>query len=136
MTQAVLEQNKALVRTFFDTYINKSVAEAVALLEDDATWSFPAKSRMAASFTKAKAERNFTRIMDMFDGRMTYVIHSMTAEDDRVSVEFEGMGKLKNGKDYNNLYHFMFVIREGRIASIKEYFDTLYVIETLPLGIS
>src|SRR4051812_30935854 len=104
MTAERLEHNKALVRRFFEAYTRQGVDKAMKYLSEDAVWSFPAKSRMRASFTKPKAERNFTRIMEMFDGPMDYVIHSMTAEDDRVSVEFEGIGKLKIGKDYNNLY--------------------------------
>jgi ketosteroid isomerase-like protein len=130
-----IEDNKALVRRFFEVYTQDGVADAMAFLTEDAVWSFPAKSRMRARFTKPAALENFTHIMNLFDGKMSYVIHSMTAEEDRVSVEFEGIGKLKNGKDYNNLYHFMIVVRDGRISVIKEYFDTLYVIETLPLNI-
>lgn len=130
-----IEQNKAAVREFFRVYTQEGVDKAMPFLAEDATWSFPAKSRMRARFDKAGAEKNFTRIMALFDGPMDYKIHSMTAEEDRVAVEFEGIGKLKIGKDYNNLYHFLFTFRDGLIVSIKEYFDTLYVIETLPLGI-
>lgn len=128
------ERQKQTIRDFFRVYTQEGVAESMRFLADDATWSFPARSRMRAHFDKVGAEKNFTRIMAMFDGPMEYRIHSMTAEDDRVAVEFEGMGKLKIGRDYNNLYHFLFTFRDGLIVSIKEYFDTLYVIETLPLG--
>jgi ketosteroid isomerase-like protein len=131
MPDSEIERNKALVRQFFDLYTRVGVNDALHLLAEDAVWSFPARSRMAASFTKPEAAKNFGRIMAMFEGKMAYTIHSMTAEADRVAVEFEGFGELKNGRSYNNLYHFLFVIRDGAIASIKEYMDTLYVVETL-----
>jgi hypothetical protein len=54
----------------------------------------------------------------------------MTAEDDRVSVEAESYGEITNGKTYENIYHFMFVIRDGKVAAIREYMDTEHVTAT------
>jgi len=51
-------------------------------------------------------------------------IVSMTAEEDRVSAEFDGFSTLVNGQPYNNQYHFLFFIRDGRIYRMKEYIDT------------
>jgi uncharacterized protein len=47
-----------------------------------------------------------------------------TAEGDRVAVETESYTELKNGRVYNNLYHFLFTVRDDKIASVKEYLDT------------
>lgn len=49
---------------------------------------------------------------------------SMTAEEDRVSCEVQGRSTLINGTPYNNQYHFLFFIRDGRIYRLKEYIDT------------
>jgi len=58
-------------------------------------------------------------------------ILSMTAEDDRVAVETEGKSTLLNGKPYNNQYHFLFFVRDGRICRIREYLDTKLVDDVL-----
>ena len=55
----------------------------------------------------------------------------MTAEDDRVAVEAESMAKLVNGERYHNRYHFLFVLRDGRIQAVKEYLDTLHAMSAL-----
>ena len=55
----------------------------------------------------------------------------MTAEDDRVAVEAESKAKLVNGTLYHNRYHFLFVVRDGRIHAVKEYLDTLHVMNAL-----
>ena len=55
----------------------------------------------------------------------------MTAEADRVSVEAESIGEHASGQTYNNFYHFMFRIRDGKVASLTEYLDTELATEIL-----
>ena len=59
-------------------------------------------------------------------------ILSTTAEDDRVAIEAESHGRLVDGRPYENQYHFLLRFdADGRVVEFKEYFDTLYVFETL-----
>ena len=60
------------------------------------------------------------------DGGIQFTVHSLTAEDDRVAAEVESYAPLVNGKVYNNHYHMLFVIRDGKIAIVKEYADTAH----------
>lgn len=48
-------------------------------------------------------------------------------EGGRAAAEVESYGEHINGKTYNNHYHFLFVIRDGLIVSVKEYMDTLHL---------
>ena len=57
-------------------------------------------------------------------------IHGITAEGDRVAVEAETFIEMKNGKIYNNHYHFLFLFQDGRIYHAKEYHDTLHASQT------
>jgi hypothetical protein len=45
----------------------------------------------------------------------------ITAEGDRVAVEAESYGETASGKIYNNLYHFLFEVRGGKIQAVREY---------------
>ena len=47
---------------------------------------------------------------------MKFTIHSMTAEDDRVAIEAESYGEHASGKTYNNHYHFLMRLRDGKIV--------------------
>ena len=47
-----------------------------------------------------------------------------TAEGERVAVETESYAEMTNGRVYNNLYHFVFVVRDSKIESVKEFLDT------------
>lgn len=61
----------------------------------------------------------------MTKGGIEFKILAVTAEEDRVAVECEGHSTLVTGQPYNNQYHFLFFIRDGKIVRVKEYFDTL-----------
>ena len=56
---------------------------------------------------------------------------SATAEDDRVSMELQGHCELVDGRTYDNQYHWLFHIRDGRVCRIKEYLDTKLLDELL-----
>lgn len=51
-------------------------------------------------------------------------IISVTAEGERVAVEWEGNCTLVTGTQYNNQYCTVFFLRDGKIYKLKEYFDT------------
>ena len=57
-------------------------------------------------------------------GAIRLTPEAFTAEGERVAVETESYAELKNGRTYNNHYHFVFEVRDGMIQSIKEYLDT------------
>ena len=54
--------------------------------------------------------------------RMTVV--SCIAEADRVAVEVESAGDLKNGRRYRQQYHMLLTFKDGKISSVREYLDT------------
>ncbi len=56
----------------------------------------------------------------------------MTAEGDRVSVESETYGIVESSrKVYNNKYHYLFTLRDGKVANVREYMDTQRVFDIL-----
>ena len=61
------------------------------------------------------------------DGRLRMQVKQTTAEGDRVAVEAESYGELANGRVYNQEYHVLLTIREGKIAAAREYMDTAHV---------
>jgi len=121
--------NTDLVLSFFDLMNSRDpvrMGEAVALLADDATYWIPGDWPNAGTFSKAQVAAMVTAGTDMFDGPLGIAIHGITAEGERVAVEMESSGRFKDGRPYNNTYHWLFVVRDGQILTIKEYTDTAY----------
>ena len=48
----------------------------------------------------------------------------MTAEENRVAAEVNGEAVHASGETYNNQYHFLLIIKDGKILELKEYMDT------------
>ena len=123
-----LERNKQIVRDFFDLMNQGRVADAFAMTTPDFLWWGGAGDTAAGITLTAEelipVESDF---MKNFDGPLITTLGVMTAEDDRVVVEAETLGMLKNGRTYNNSYSQHFVIRDGRVASWREHYNTALV---------
>lgn len=50
----------------------------------------------------------------------------MTAEDDRVAIEFDGHAVLPDGTVYDNTCHFLYILRDGKIAEQREHANSAY----------
>ena len=48
-----------------------------------------------------------------------------------MAVEASSDGIHASGKRYHNQYHFLVVIREGKIHQLKEYMDTMHAKDVL-----
>lgn len=65
----------------------------------------------------------------LFNEPLRLTITGLTTEGDRVAAEAESFGVLKNGVEYRNRYHFLFVFADDRIRQFREYTDTKRVID-------
>lgn len=74
----------------------------------------------------------FANALELFEpGTMDFDVRSVVADGELASVEWNLRARTKLGTDYDNLYNVMFVIRDGRIAAVREYTDTLYARDVL-----
>lgn len=64
-------------------------------------------------------------------GPLTMRIGDVTAEDDRVWIEAESEAPLASGGTYVNTYVIALKVRDGKIAEMKEFSDTLHVFEAI-----
>ena len=63
-------------------------------------------------------------ILAAFPTGIKFNITGITAEGDRVAVEIDGEAVHASGETYNNQYHFLLIIKDGKILELKEYMDT------------
>ena len=101
--------------------------EALAMMNDDATWWIPG----AGVFDKQQIAASFARIDTIFTGPIVVTVTGLTAEGDRVAIESEGDVDAVNGRHYNNRYHTLIVFHGDKIGEVKEYCDTQYVQDVL-----
>ena len=128
------ETNKHVVLSFFENLSGGKVDAALALMGDSATWWVAGKpDKFALAGTKTKTQ--FAELLNGIGAAMPKGLRvtpkGLTAEGDRVAVEAESYGETASGKIYNNLYHFLFEIRDSKIQSVREYLDTMHAQEVL-----
>jgi len=125
------QRDKDVVLRFIEA-MGRGDAEAAAPCITDETFT------LAKGFGKFAGVRTHDTILatiaafeNLMPGGMEPTIHSVTAEDDRVVVEFEGNGTLVNGEPYCNEYCMVFTVRDGKITQVNEYFCTLLADQVL-----
>jgi uncharacterized protein len=78
----------------------------------------PGHSEMSKSQLREFLEFAFERIV-MGSLRLTPI--GTTAEGERVAVEAQSSALLKAGGRYTNRYHFLFIVRDGKIRALNIY---------------
>lgn len=100
-------------------------APDLSLVTDDAMWWAPGRG--------AFGNQDFAHVAASFAGMFkrpsVITVLGVTAEGDRVAIEAEGHAELKDGRIYNNRYHYLFVFRDGKVAQAKLYNDTAHAAE-------
>lgn len=128
-----IEENKATARAFFERFSEGDVAGALAMMSDDATWWIAGKPEQlpaAGLYSKAKIARLFDNMGGQLPNGLKMTVKSLIAEGDRVALEAESLGELRNGRVYNQEYHFVVTLRDGKISGVREYLDTQHVFAT------
>jgi len=126
-----LERNRQITREFFAALSSRDVAKLAELYaEDFEIWT---AGTLPFSGTRGKAEAlaGMDFVASLFPKGLHLEIVAMTAEGERVAVEAESHGIHASGRPYHNQYHFLVVIRDGKIRRFKEYMDTMHADEVL-----
>lgn len=125
------EQHKQVVLKFIEAMGASDGPAALPCLDPEAY-------TLAKGFGKFAGVRRFETIVGTIDAFKKLVptglrpaIKSVTAEADRVVVEWEGNALTCEGKPYCNQYCMVFTMRDGRIRQVNEYFCTILADEVL-----
>jgi len=125
-----IDENKEIVRQFLARFGNGDADGLIDSLTDDATWWIggkPGDLPQAGAKSKEAISAVLRGVGAKIPGGIQMSIKGMIGEGDKVAAEVEAYGEITNGRIYNNEYHFLFTIRDGRVAGVKEYHDTLHL---------
>ena len=125
--QPDLEANKAVVLAFWKAFSESRFADALALLADDATWRVMGKTSISKTYSKAEFSALVHGIAGSTEKGIQVTGTVLTAEGNRVAMEADSYGPMKSGKLYQNQYHFLHILRDGKIEVVREYLDTEHV---------
>ena len=125
-----IHENKRIVLDCLNAFKDGDRELLRSVMADDAEIWVPEGTRFSGTYTPDFfMARLGTVIFPLAAGAGQMEVLSVTAEEDRVSVEAQGHLELKDGRLYANKYHYLFKIRDGMITSMKEYLNTRHVVD-------
>jgi uncharacterized protein len=128
-------ESKQFVLDFFADMTSGRSAQAWARAADSMTWSLIASSSgypIPSEYTKESYRKLGEDSAGLFPEGLRFTVLGAIAEADRVAVEAESYGKVADGRIYNNRYHFLVELKNGKVQTVREYFDSGHAEEILP----
>jgi ketosteroid isomerase-like protein len=130
----IVETNKAFIASFL-LAVGKGDAQAIMeAYAPDGYCETMGRTLISGRFSRDQIASAANRIFDAFPAGVEFEILTMTAEDDRVAVEAISKAVHVSGQPYSNHYHFLFQLRDGKIAIMKEFMDTELVTDIICSG--
>ena len=132
-TTTLAAENTRVARHFIERFNDNDIPGVLELFADDICYRLMGKpDRLPSAGPKDKAQiaAVFGRMNSRLNGGLRMWVKNTIAERDQVAMEVESRGEMKNGRVYNNEYHMLITLREGKIVDLKEYYDTFHVWDT------
>ena len=120
---SITEENKKIAIKFFETLSSGSETYLDFYTDDSIIWT-AGDNAIGGTRTKQEIIEFAQGVLDSFPNGITFKITGITAENERVAVEVDGEAIHASGLPYNNQYHFLLTIKDGKILELKEYMDT------------
>lgn len=124
------ELNKQVARRFYERFDANDIDGVLDTMAEDLRFWIAGKPGSNPSIgwhTKAEMARMFRGMTGQMPTGLRMTVTSLIAEDDKVALEVSSHGELRDGRVYENEYHALITVRDGKIAEVKEYMDTHHV---------
>ena len=120
---SLTDKNKQITREFFEALSTGSDKYLDFYTDDSIIWT-AGNNSIGGTRTKKEIINFAQNILSAFPSGISFNITGMTAEEEKVAVEVSGEAIHASGQTYNNQYHFLLIIKGGKISELKEYMDT------------
>jgi ketosteroid isomerase-like protein len=114
-----VEQNKETVIRFLKSM---ETGTDYSLACEDMRWWIPGRGYI----DRDQFQVLMGRVKHVLKTPVQVAIRHVTAEADRVAVEFDGHAELADGRAYDNTYHFLYILRDGKILEQREHANSAY----------
>ena len=128
-------ETRALMERYYVALTSADQDTMLECLDPDVVWVLPVTAAMGNAVDTMSGA---TEVVEALGGRVvrqtfdikqpiSLEVRKMTVEDDTAVVQQRLTATAKaTGLDYDNQYCWVYTCRDGRIAHMEEYTDTLY----------
>ncbi|ADY67808.1 MULTISPECIES: nuclear transport factor 2 family protein [Agrobacterium tumefaciens complex] len=124
------KQQEDLAKAFLEA-LGRGDTDTMSMLStEDMTWWIMPGNKFSGLHSKTSYLANLPKLLlENASGPLKMDYHEITGESDRLAIVAEGDLPMKDGRHYRNNYHFLLRFRDGKIASGKEFTDSLHINE-------
>lgn len=118
--------SKPIVEAFMKAFSSGDIDAAFSYLSESATWWVAGGIEGISGTNSRDALRHTLEAIASLSktGAIVLAPSAWTIEDERIAVEANAYAELRDGRVYDNSYHFVFVVVGGYIQEVKAYLDT------------
>lgn len=125
-----IEANQALAQRFCQLLSARKLDELFALVHDEGSWSIPFRVDrfpFAGYKDKKTAAEMIGGFLSGFS-EFSFTADNIAVDGNTVAIEARSVGKGPGNAHYENVYHMHAEIRDGKLHTIREYFDPFQVL--------
>ena len=124
-----IAESKQIVLDFYAAGSHGDMDSCFAMLADDIARTNIGNANYSGTYSGKQAllEQLLGPVFGQLKAGIASEIEGLTAEGDVVVAQTAGTAETHDGTPYNTTYCQVIRIRDGRIADVKEYFDTALV---------
>ena len=119
-----IEANKQLAVDFMDALSSGDPQRILAQYTEDVTVWTAGDLPISGTHGRDEVVALCEGLLGAFPEGLRFTVKTLTAEEDRVAIEADGLGTHVSGNIYDQRYHFLLRVRDGKVSEMKEYFDT------------
>ncbi|OBI68098.1 hypothetical protein A5664_11680 [Mycolicibacterium fortuitum] len=132
------EVNRALTLRFFDHWFSGRIDDALALVAEDFTFTVPgdpARFPLAGTYDRTGWTDMLARVGAVMPEGVSADILACVADDEQAVVVAHTFGTSRTGRRYDNDLCYVVRIADGRLASCREYLETIHANDVLAEGV-
>ena len=133
-SQELTSASKAVVQSYMDALMTGDFDALRAFFTPESTWTLAGDLPLSGTWTgpdQILGEFVPSMVSRLFPESMEFEFDGLIAEGDRVLAEWNTRGLARSGGRYDQHCLAIFTIRDGRIASVREHFDTKHAHEVV-----
>ncbi len=132
-TPSIEEANLKVLSDIREAQSKGDWERVASMYADDMTYEVMGTSIMSGVRTKAEILETIPAWKKLFK-EFKHEVVGITAQGERVAVEARGHDITVTGVPYNNTYHLLYVVRDGKVKEVREYADTKLADQVLMRG--
>jgi uncharacterized protein (TIGR02246 family) len=126
--------SKAVVLRYVEALQRGDIGAVRDSFAEDATWWLSGELPVSGTWRGRDGiiDEFLATAMRYYDpDTVSIEVTNVVAEGEQVALEWITRGRTAGGRDYENFYSAIFVVRHARIQAVREYTDTLHAKQVL-----